>query len=137
MAFITATEVVARLGAAAALQLTTDSGTTPDTAMITTIVGQVEGRVHGYLRKRIAVDLTSATYPVTYAAVQGVVMDMTIYTLALRRPPVPKDWTAANERAEKWLAGVADGSIELPDVGLGTGMECGYADQNAAGLREL
>ena len=133
MAYVIAAEVIARLGTAAAAQLTTESGDTPDSAMITLVIAEVEGRADAAVRSRIATPVDAVGYPKTFAALRGIVMSMAIYALAVRRPPVPKDWTEANEQALRWLAGLAEGKIALPDAGLNSPAPCwGSSAPNAA-----
>ena len=136
MAYVTADEIVSRLGSATALQLTTDTGSSPDTAMITEIISQVEGRVDSHLRARVASPITQAAHPNTYAAVRGAVIDMVIFHLAGRRPPVSEGWQKANEKAIRWLEKLAAGDVDLPDAGLNEpNFEWGSEDQNAADWR--
>ena len=103
MAFLTAQNVIDRLGSTVALELTTDSGSTPDS---------------------------------TWAACAGAEMSMVGYQLHLRRPPVPEDWTKANDEAVAWLTALAEGKVPLPDASLNAGADWGSQAQNAAKIRE-
>ncbi|HUU46126.1 MAG TPA: phage protein Gp36 family protein [Planctomycetota bacterium] len=138
MAYVTSAMIVARLGQDRAVQLTTDSGTSVDTAMIDAAITRVEGRINAAVRTRTSEVITEAVYPATFAMLQGLVLDMTVYHLAARRPPVPDDWKEANTEALEWLKLLAKGEVGLPDVGMGGAeFEWGSDDQNAATTREL
>ena len=118
MAYITAAEVIARIGSTAATQLTTDTGGSPDSTKITAIISEVEALVHSYLRKRTATPIVQSTHPHTYAAVRAVAMRLVIYQLRTLRPPVPEDDKENNAAAIKWLVQIAKGEVDLPDEEL-------------------
>lgn len=117
-AYVTNADVVTRLGSKRAYELTADSGTTPDTVLIDKVIAEVEGGVHSAVRRRTDATVTQAEHPSTFALLAGTVMDLVIYRLALRRPPVPDDWKAAHEQAVKWLGELVEGKRELPDAAL-------------------
>ena len=136
MAFLTAQNVIDRLGSTVALELTTDSGSTPDSTLIAAIIAEVEGRLMTYVRHRTQETISQATYPNTWAACAGAEMSMVGYQLHLRRPPVPEDWTKANDEAVAWLTALAEGKVPLPDASLNAGADWGSQAQNAAKIRE-
>ncbi len=137
MAYISTTEVVSRVGNDAALRLTTDSGSTIDTALIQTFIGEVEGRINSVVSTRTGVAITQAAHPNTFAALKGAAMAMTVYRLGTRRPPVPEDWKQTNAEAIEWLDKLAKGELGLPDAALvGDAMEWGGNDQNLATIRD-
>ena len=115
MAYVTSMNVVTRVGSDAALQLTTDSGDIIDAGMITGLIDDVEAMVHGYVGKRMDTPVDQSAYPQMYNAVAGFVLDVTVYRLASRRPPVPDAWKTAYENAVKWLERFAKGEIDIPD----------------------
>ena len=118
--YLSASEVVTRIGTTQAAQLTADSGTTPDTTKIGLMIDEVEGVVHGYLSKRITIPVVQADYGETFKAVVGVVMRMTVFQLHALRPPVADAIKSNNESALQWLKDVAAGTIDLPDDSLNT-----------------
>lgn len=116
--YVTADDIISRLGATRAVQLTADSGTTADSAMITGIIDQVEGEVNGMVRKRSASTVTLADYPDTFHWLAGMVTAIAIYRLALRRPPVPADWKQASDKALETLTALVAGETDFPDADL-------------------
>lgn len=137
-AYITSAEVVTRVGNAAAVRLTTDTGSTVDSALIDTFIVEVEGDINAAVSKRSDAAITQALYPSSYAALKGKAMAMTVYRLAGRRPPVSEDWKAANDAAVEWLDKLVKGERDFPDSALnGSAMEWGGNDPNAAKLRDL
>ena len=135
MAYVTSAQIVTRLGNEAAVQLTTGSGTTVDTDLIDEIIVEVEADIDQVLQLRTSETITQSSYPKTFAMARGKAVAMTIYQLALRRPPVSDDWKSANDQAVQWLKDLAEGKIALPDADLSTpGLEHGAADQNAAAM---
>ena len=116
MAFVTAADIVTRIGNATAVQLTTDSGSVVDTALIDAIIAEVEPNVLAALRKRTSETITQADYPQTWSMVVGKVVDMVIFKLASRRPPVAEARTVAYRHAVEWLTKLTAGEIALPDV---------------------
>ena len=136
MAYLTATELVDRLGTPVALKLTTDTGSTVDTALITAIITEVEGRVNSFVAQRTTDEITPASHPNTFVALRGAVVAIAGYQLHLRRHPVPEDWKEANDEAMMWLKALAAGEVPLPDAALNVGAEWGSEDQNAALIHE-
>lgn len=133
MAYVTANEIISRLGTSTAAQLTTTSGTTPDSAVIDEGIETAEAQIEGYLRRRISAALTAAEYPRTFAAVKGLVSNMVVAWLYSRRPPVSADVQKLHDRAIEWFKGLANGDIALPDAELNEpDLEYGSADQDAA-----
>lgn len=136
MAYLTTQNVIDRLGTPVALELTTDSGSTINETLITSIITEVEGRVNTYVRQRTDATITQADYPQTFAALAGAATAMVGYQLHLRRPPVPEDWTKANAEAIAWLSALAEGKVPLPDNALNSAADWGSQSQNAAKIRE-
>lgn len=133
MAYVTSTQIVARLGNDTAVRLTTDTGSTVDTDLIDAIITEVEAAINQALRTRTAATITQTDYPQTLAMLRGKAVAMVIFNLASRRPPVPEAWANQNKQAREWLDKLAKGEVNLPDTGLNDpGFEWGSADQNAA-----
>ena len=133
MAYVTSTQIVARLGNDTAVRLTTDSGSTVDKGLIDKLMSEVEGDIDQALRARTAQTITQALYPQTFAMLRGKATAIVIFRLASRRPPVADDWKKLNDEAVAWLEKLAKGEVALPDAALGgTAMDWGSEDQNAA-----
>jgi len=137
MAYVTSSEVIARLGGtAAATTLTTETGDTPDTDLIDQWIAEAEARVQQAIRARTTATITQADYPQTWALARGCVFDMVCYRARSRRPPVPKDVADVNTRAIEWLDRLVEGKIDLPDTALNEpDLEYGGEEQNAAADR--
>lgn len=137
MAYITAQDVVNRIGEPTALRLTTDTGSTVDTTVITAIINEVEPHVETAIRTRIGTTITQANYPADFKLIAGKVMDMVIFKLAAsRRPPAPAEWKQLNDQAVAWLQEFVEGKRNLPTADLNDPqMEWGGEDQNAAAQR--
>jgi phage gp36-like protein len=115
MAYVTAAEVITRVGTEKAAQLTTDSGSTPDSSMISAVILEVEAEINSAVRQRSSTAITGASHPNTLALLAGKSMAMTIYRLCGRRPPVPEDVKDGNGQALQWLSDLVDGKRQLPD----------------------
>jgi len=136
MAYVTAQTIVDRLGETTALQLTTDTGSTVDTALITAIIVEVEAEVEAAIKKRTTATINQADHPATYSLIAGKVVDMVIFRLAARRPPAPDEWKTLNELAVAWLTKLTEGKVNLPDGALNDPqIDWGSEDQNAAAQR--
>lgn len=119
-AYITNANVIARLGTDTAARLSAESGTSPDTALIDTIILEAESIVNAHLVDRVDIPIDQVTYPNAYRYAASHSMTVTIYRLAYRRPPVPEDWKLAYQQAIEELQKVADGDLSLPDDTDGT-----------------
>ena len=137
MAYVTSSEVIARLGGTdAATKLTTETGSTPDTDLIDDFIAEVEAEVLAAIRARTTATITEADYPYTWALVRGKVFAMVCYCIRGRRPPVPAECKSLNERATQWLDRLVEGKIDLPDTSLNEpDLEYGGEEQNAAADR--
>jgi len=118
MSYINSQNVIDRIGNTKAAQLTTESGSVPDTVKIDAIIAEKEGMANGYMSTRVAVPVSVSDYPNTHAALKGAVMDLVLCGLHSLRSPVSNAIKGSHDRAIEWLKGVADGSISLPDAGL-------------------
>ena len=114
MAYITNDDIVARVGTAAAVQLTTDSGDTPDSAVLDRVRLAAEGEVNGYIGKRYAVPVDLSAHPESEGLVVGVTLNVAVYHLNSRRPPAAEAYEPLYKHAKEWLMGVARGDIVLP-----------------------
>jgi len=116
--YMTNADVVSYLSSTLAAQLTTDTGATPDAAMIDRYIDRAEALVNQVVRKRTSVVITQADYPASYAMMQYTILPIVRAQLAERRPPVPEDWKAASEANMKWLTEFGAGKVDLPDTAL-------------------
>ena len=110
--------VVSRLGTARAAQLTTDSGSSPDTDLIDEFIVEAEGTVMSAVNRRTATTISQADHPNSFATLRGKVMALVIYGLCGRRLPIPKDVETAHDQAVKWLDDLVAGKRDLPDAAL-------------------
>lgn len=133
MAYVTSAQIVTRVGEPAAVQLTTDSGSTVDTDLIDAIIAEVEVDIDAVLQKRIGATITQGDYPKTFLWARGKAVDLVIFSLASRRKMVNDAWQKANDEALQALKDMAEGKINPPDADLNApGPDWGAADQNAA-----
>ena len=117
MAYTTTQDVIDRLGNALAAQLTTESSsTTPDQDVITEHRAGAEALVDSYLAKRYQVPIDTAVYTHVAELLKSKALDVCVYELRKRRPPVPDDVTKAYESVVAWLTAVAAGDVDLPAV---------------------
>ena len=114
MAYITNQELIDRVGAKAALQLTTDLGSTVDQDVLTEVCQSAEGEANGYLAKRYQVPVDLTTHTDLEATLRGFTLDIAVYRLRSRRQPVSEGYKAARDEAIQWLERVAEGKIVLP-----------------------
>ena len=132
MAYVTSTQIVARLGNDMAVLLTTDSGSSVDTDLINTIIAEVEAEIDQVLRTRTTETITQSAYPQTFAMLRGKATAIVIFKLHLRRPPVAKEVTDDKNDAKAWLEKLAAGEVNLPDPSFNAdAMVWGGAEQNA------
>lgn len=114
MAYIVNQDLIDRVGTATAAQLTTDSGATPSTTVIDEVRQSAEGEANGYLAKRHAVPVDLTTHPDLAATLKGFVLDIGVFRLMSRRPPVADAYRDARNDAVAWLEKVAKGDVVLP-----------------------
>ncbi len=137
MAYVTSSQIVSRLGNDTAVRLTTESGSTVDTALINTIIAEVEAMINAALRSRTALSINQAEHPQSFAMLRGFATTMVIHRLYTdRRQPVPKEVETDVKRMDEWLIKLAEGKVNLPDATLNEpGMSWGSHDQDAARQR--
>ena len=115
MPYITNEDIQTRVGPQAFVQLADDDGDgVADVSIVNEIRLAAEGELDSYLAGRYAlpVDLTAA--PELADLLASVTLDLAEYRLRVRRPPIPADVTRLYEQTQRWLARIADGSIDLP-----------------------
>ena len=72
------------------------------------------GEADSYLARRHAVPVDLGGHPQVQAVLVGFVLDLAVYRLHARRPPVPQDVVRRREEAVEWLRRVAEGEVYLP-----------------------
>lgn len=145
MSYIVNQDIIDRVGTKAAAQLTGDTnGDTPVVTVLDEVRLSSEGEVNGYLAKRYAVPVDLTAHPDVAATLKAYALDIAVYRVHLRRPPVAEDIRDARNDAVKWLEGVAKGTIELPAAVTPESTtaneptaDWGSKEQNAATLRDL
>ena len=144
MAYIVNQDIIDRVGSNAAAQLSADSGGTPAATVLDEVRLSSEGEVNGYLATRYAVPVDLSAHADLAATLKAFTMDIAVYRLHLRRPPVAEDVRRSRDDAVKWLEGVAKGVIDLPAATTPAsttsdqpGASWGSKEQNAATLRDL
>lgn len=115
MAYITNEDIQSRIGPAAYVQLTDDTGTgSADTAKVDEARLGAEGEANSYLAARYAVPVDLTGEAQLAATLKSFVLDIAAYRLHTRRPPVPDDIVRRREEAVTWLVRVASGLVQLP-----------------------
>lgn len=114
MAYIVNQDIIDRVGNDAAVQLTTDTGSTPSTTVLDEVRQSAEGEADGYLARRYAVPVDLTAHPELAATLKGFVLDIAQSRLMSRRPPVSEAIRLARTDAVAWLAAVGKGEVVLP-----------------------
>lgn len=121
MAYVTTTELSARLGATMYARLTDrDNGTTANAAVAQQVITEAEAELHELLAARFATPIDLAAHPELAAVLAGRVLDIAEYR-AWRGSPfvstIPGRVRLLYEDALRWLREVAAGATELPAAG--------------------
>lgn len=117
MGYITNAEIERRLGSTAYVQLTDDAGTgIADTTLVDEARLAAEGEVNSYLARRVGVPVDLSRFASSADAIRSAAIDLAVYRLHLRRPPVPADIVRRRREAVAWLESVANGSVMLESV---------------------
>ena len=114
MSYIVNQDIIDRVGNAKAAQLTTDSGSTPDSAVLDEVRKSSEGEADSYLARRYATPVDLTAHPELAATLKGFVLDIAVYRLHGRRAPVSEAHEKARDQAIEWLKQLAEGKIVLP-----------------------
>lgn len=112
--YVETADVDHRIPVARQVQLTTDSGAAVDTDVIDEAINAAEGEANGYLAMQYQVPVDLVAHPDVEATLRGAVLDIVVYRLHLRRPPVPEDITTARNNAIAWFRLIAEGKVKLP-----------------------
>ncbi|MGQ9919851.1 MAG: gp436 family protein [Desulfobacca sp.] len=125
MAYCTRDDLVKLLPARELLELTTDSGSEPDLAVIEACISKADAEIDTYLASRY--QLPFAAVP---AMVQALAVDLAIYHLYSRRSVVPVVRQRNYQQALAFLREVAAGKAELGTAAatrLATGLDLSSA----------
>jgi phage gp36-like protein len=117
MAYVTNTDIEERLGTAAYIQLTDDTGSgSADLDKIDEARAGAEAEANSYFASRYRVPVDATSEPQVLAAIKSVVLDLIAYRLHGRRPPIPADIVRRRSEAVAWLAQVGLGAAALPSA---------------------
>ena len=114
MAYIVNQDIINRVGDAAALQLTTDSGGVIDQTKLDGVREGVEGEANSYMAPRLATPVDLTGDPEWAATLRERVLDIAVYRLLLLREQASVHYEKAFERAIDWFKGIGKGDIMLP-----------------------
>lgn len=114
MSYIVNQDIIDRVGPDAAVQLTTDSGSVADSDVLDEVRKGAEGEVNGYLANRYKVPVDLSAHADIADTLKSFTLDIAVFRLHARRPPVSEDIRTARDDAVKWLRDVAAGTIVLP-----------------------
>lgn len=113
--YATAAEVIARIGTQIAYQLTSDSGTTPDEAVIGAHLQFFEGVMNSsFTRAGHKTPITVATHTDLAPLLKGYAIDGCVFGMHTARGPVPAAIKEKHDLAHVWLDLVAKGEVKLP-----------------------
>ncbi|MCB9853520.1 MAG: DUF1320 domain-containing protein [Phycisphaerales bacterium] len=128
MAYVSNADIQALLGTAATIELTDDAGSgTINASILTTARIGAEGEANSYFATRYRVPVELSNEAEVAAVIQTFVLDLAVYRLHSRKPPIPDDIVRRRQEAVAWLSRVADGRVRLPSIAL-------LQDNDAAGL---
>jgi len=118
MDYITNEDIEQRLGSDAYVQLTDDDGDgVADTGVVNEARLGAEGEVDSYLARGYAVPVDASGDSELAGLLASVTLDLVELRLRSRRPPVSQEAQQRAQQTIAWLAGVADGRVDLPSVG--------------------
>lgn len=117
MAYVTNNDIEERLGTAAYIQLTDDTGSgNADIDKVDEARLGAEGEVNSYLGRRYAVPIDLTLHAEVADVLKSFVLDLVEYRLHSRRPPVPSAVSSKRNQAIAWLDRVARAEVVLPSV---------------------
>ena len=128
MAYLSNSDIQSLLGTAATIELTDDTGSGSVNADIVTAarIG-AEGEANSFFSTRYRVPIDLSVEPDVAAVIRTFILDLAVYRLHSRKPPIPEDLVRRRQEAIAWLTRVADGRVRLPSVAT-------LPDNDAAGL---
>lgn len=114
MAYCTQTDILKLIPSQELAELTTESGSTPDAAVVTEAIAKADAEIDSYLGIIYSVPLS-----VPPSRVRALSEDIAIYYLYLRRSTVPEARQKAYDDAIAFLQLLAAGKATIPDDGSG------------------
>ena len=108
-------ELVSRLGTERAYQLTTTSGTTPDSAKLNEAIDSAEGEMNSFFAKagyKTPIDVV--THADIADLLKGKCLDLASFRTFLFKGPVPEDFRELRKACMEWLKMIAEGEVTLP-----------------------
>ena len=117
MAYVSNTDIESLLGETATIELTDDTGAGAVNAEVVTAarIG-AEGEANSYFATRYRVPIDTTGEPDVAAVIRSFTLDLAIYRLHSRKPPIPEDIVRRRQEAITWLTNVASGRVRLPSV---------------------
>jgi phage gp36-like protein len=112
--YATTTNLIARIGTQKAAELTSDSGSTPDTTKLEAAITPSEGEMDGNLAPRVFVPVSASTFPEAMPMLREFAIDLAVPRLYLLRTVVPPDIAEQARITREWLARFAKGEVDLP-----------------------
>lgn len=138
MSYITNEDIEHRLGTAAYVQLTDDSGSgIADESQADTARQAAEGEANSHLARRFKVPIDLAAHPELGDVLKGIILDLVEHRLHARRAPVPAGITAKRQSAIDWLEGIAKGWMVLPATVAPEAAVAGGLSARAIGARRV
>jgi len=125
--YLVDTDVQVRIPTARLAQLTAESGSDYDPDIVSEAIDAAEGEANGYIAVRYVVPVDLVQFPDLLATLKGAVLDVVVYRLHLRRPPVPEDVTRARDNAIAWFKLISEGKVLLPSPTIPTSVNSGAA----------
>ena len=119
MSYVTNSDIEARVGSAAYVQLTDDDGDgSANVAVVDEARLAAEGEVNSLLAARFVVPIDIVAFPELADLLKSITLDLVEYRLRIRRPPAPKESLDQYLRALIWLGDVSEGRVSLPSISV-------------------
>lgn len=114
MAYIVNADITLRVGSARVVELTTESGAVADSTVLDEVRQSAEGEANGYLARRYDVPIDLSAHADLTATLNGFVLDLAVFRLMARRPPISEGDRLMRDNAIEWFKAVSKGEIVLP-----------------------
>ena len=115
MAYCSQTDIQKLIPTQELAELTTESGSTPDAAVVSEAIAKADAEIDSYLGIIYAVPLS-----VPPARIKALSEDISIYYLYMRRSAIPEPRQKAYDDAIAFLRLLAVGKVSLPAVSVST-----------------
>lgn len=133
MSYLTNSDIEKRLGSQLYVELTDDAGTgSADPEKVEEARLGAEGEADSYLAGRYQTPVDVSATPSIAGVLKSFVLDIAVYRLHRRKPPVPADVSRSYVEAVTWLTRVSSAVAHLPLVS-----EAASSAQSAGPLREM